>query len=242
MTRGYPDYGIDEEFGKLLMPTDIAELAARLGSIHTWDRRGDIVAYDDFEEPVLKWTDGFSSPLCYAALDTTNALSGSQSMLLHTRGNLNDYSAVLKAYNVLKSRRIGIEWAFGNLAGNRYLQLVIQRYDGVRHKEGGLRYNPSTEKISLMNTGGTYDEIIDTGPIAIHYFMFVKAKLVVDFNTGKYVRLCFTNSEHDLSSYGLHDTGSPLGEMMYFNARLHNLVATEGNVWLDDFIVTQREP
>ncbi|GAI49683.1 unnamed protein product, partial [marine sediment metagenome] len=70
MSRGQPDYGssaVKEVAGTL---ADMGELAARLSSIVEYDRRGDVVYLDDFEEPVLKW-----SPLAagagYIRLDNT---------------------------------------------------------------------------------------------------------------------------------------------------------------------------
>jgi len=54
MPRGHPDYGQAGPTSLIATVPDLGELAARLGSNNTWDRRGFILWYDDFEASVLR--------------------------------------------------------------------------------------------------------------------------------------------------------------------------------------------
>lgn len=242
MSRGQPDYGALAPKEVAVSISDMGEIAARLGSIVIYDKRGDVVTFDNFEDSILKWSDSFGSASCYARLDTTNAASGSQSLKLHTDAVATNYAALVKAFSVLASKRIGIEWGFSFLEGNRYLELIIQQYDRKTHSQGGIRINPNLKKIYLQKTDTEWTELVDTGTMAFAQYMFAKIKLVVDFATGKYVRLLFSLNEYDISEYDLFSEESTLAPIMYCNLRLHNIGEAEGDVWLDDFILTQAEP
>ena len=58
MAHGHPDYGGAAPLATVYTLQDLAELAARLGSIDVFDRRGNVLLLDDFESGIKKWLFG----------------------------------------------------------------------------------------------------------------------------------------------------------------------------------------
>jgi len=56
MAHGQPDYGMYTLANTIYRLTDMGELAARLGSINTYDRRGDVIFLDSFESGLTAWS------------------------------------------------------------------------------------------------------------------------------------------------------------------------------------------
>ncbi|GAI63754.1 unnamed protein product [marine sediment metagenome] len=151
MPRGYPDYGVDEELGKVLMPTDIAETAARLGSINTYDRRGSVLFQDDFEAPVLKWIPNVSPATAYWRFNTETVKSGSQSLHIHTDNVALREKYVAKIVSVLNDKLLGFEISFSYLNPNCNLQLKIHWHDGGHRTEARLKFVPSANSIYVLD-------------------------------------------------------------------------------------------
>ncbi|GAH47647.1 unnamed protein product, partial [marine sediment metagenome] len=69
----------------------MGEIAARLGSIVTYDKRGDVVDFDNFEFPVLRWDINVVGSESYARLDSAQCRSGAQCMKMFTDNGVDDY-------------------------------------------------------------------------------------------------------------------------------------------------------
>jgi len=55
VAHGTPDWGVTAGARTVYQMTDLGELAVRLGSIVTHDRRGDVIFLEDFEEGMGRW-------------------------------------------------------------------------------------------------------------------------------------------------------------------------------------------
>lgn len=242
MPRGYPDYGIDEEFGKLLMPTDIAELAVRLGSIVGYDRRGTVVAIDDFENPILKWGVGFD-PGGSVILDSASVKSGSQAVKLTVINNALANTQMQNYYNALKSHRQGMEAAFSYLDNNLYLQYTLQVMYDVGYKQARVRVDPMLLDLYVQTAPAIYAKVADIKTLYNANHSYYRMKLVADFDTDQYVRLLFADQEYNISAHTILDAGSagtPVRGVATINGQPR--VATGGAFYIDDFIMTQDEP
>ncbi|GAI56753.1 unnamed protein product, partial [marine sediment metagenome] len=55
MAHGQPDFGMYQIAKTIYRLADMGELAVRLGSIVTHDRRGDVIWMDNFDSGIAKW-------------------------------------------------------------------------------------------------------------------------------------------------------------------------------------------
>ncbi|MBA7481123.1 hypothetical protein ES707_16593 [subsurface metagenome] len=242
MPRGQPDYGMYAVKEVSASVSDMGEVAARLGSIVTYDKRGDVVFFDDFEEPILRWAADVPDALTYARLDSASAKSGSQALKLHTQNVLNEIASMSRLFNVLVSKRLGHEISFSLLSNDCELRSFVSVLGDPRTYEGEVMFDNFPPALYIETAPDVYTKIADIGSVERSIFMFQTLKLVVDFNTNKYVRLLFGNVEYDLSAYDLVSIGTALAPQVSTGAYIYNKAAAGGDVWLDDSIFTQAEP
>jgi len=242
MPRGQPDYGQYQQ--KVVGGTlsDMADLAVRLGSIVEYDRRGDIVFLDDFEELILKW----ATPVIgagYVRLDSTTAKSGSQSVKLYTDVGGVATAAMVKRFVVLGVMRVGIEISFSDLTDDADFIFHTTYWDGTTAWRSRLWWDYSARTFYI------FDEIRDYWVAVVNYgslrrgeYVFYPIKLVLDFVNHRYVRVMLAGTEYDLSAYTIQPIASAGGIYLLTAFTIINTAAVNNQCWVDDFILTMNEP
>jgi len=246
------------EFGSRIVfptdPTDVwgnansignAELAARLWSINTYDRRGNVVFMDNFDEPVLKW-----SPISFGAgssvaLSTLYSRVAGNSVKLAVGTGLNFYAAIYKYLPLPIESKLGMEASFTIPIDIDRLGISFVLYTGNEKHESGLFYSRTADKLYLFNVAiGTPTSVVasDVNPFASNY-LFHNIKLVIDYSTNKYLRVMLDNKEYDVSDIGYKVTSPhPWGSSVVVGLwAINNNVGTP-IVYVDDAICTQNEP
>lgn len=242
MPRGQPDFGMyaTKTVGASL--ADIGELGVRLGAIDIYDKRGDVVDFDNFEGLVLKWKTSLVAPATIRLVNDS-VKSGSQAVHLVSRAVALDTVYIYRTISVLGSKRLGIEWSFSTLSLTTDLYIVIAYDDGTTlFHEGIVKIDPNAQKIYIENPAGGYDEIASFLPLVSLAYCFYTCKLVVDFATDKYVRLLFADTEYDVSGYTLFTGATAATPYIDCGIEIINRPAVVAAVWVDDFILTQSEP
>lgn len=242
MPRGQPDFGPLAAKEITASISDMGEVAARLGSIVTYDKRGDVVDFDDFEEPVLKWEVSSSLGGALYTFSSASVKSGSQSILLITPASEDANTVMHKMISVLVSRRLGFEISFSDLAGNGSLILFVSYRDGAREYQAKVKLNITEHKLYVSDLAGEWVEVADVGILFSATYMFHTIKAVVDFETAKYVRLLFSNREYDISTHAFYSTPYVIAPRIAIYFYVETAVALSKHVYLDDFIFTQAEP
>ena len=218
---------------------DSGELAARLGSINTFDRRGNVVFMEDFEGTTLKWSESHtgSNPECY--LTNTRSCHGDQSLYLYTGNMSGDITSLKRHFPLPVQSKLGFELSFSPIVTNFRYQITVTLRDGTTVSEGLLRYDNKTEKIQI-ETDTSVD--IATGiDVTKLYNSWCTMKLVVDYATNKYVRVIFNNKQYDVSKYSMTTTSDTTTPRLY--VRLSAIVQENFNrsTYFDSFIITQNE-
>lgn len=240
--RGQADYGALAPKETTAGVSDMGEVAARLGSIVTYDKRGDVIDFDNFEEPVLKWSRLLFGAGSAIYLDSESVKSGSQVVKLCT-GDISGAYALLEKYSsILPSKRLGIEVSFQNLGACQDLFIWFVYYSGTAVGDSGLKVSASEGKVYIYDENADLKEVITGAFFSSYYHSFDTLKLVVDFTTGYYVRLLFNNTEYDLSAEAFSLLPSLLSPLLLTQIQISNLDTTGGFVWVDDVIWTQAEP
>lgn len=242
MVRGQPDFGALAAKDVTASISDMGEVSARLGSIVTYDKRGDVVDFDNFEEPILKWAKIETGGAVY--LHSVDVKSGSQSCALSTNANIGDSVFIYKYLSLLISRQLGFELAMGgDLSGLFYLNVYY--YNGtdlyspkvkIDLDEGKLYvYDGDLEDYTLVSElGGIFCGIGDN--------LFHNLKVVCDFETGKYIRIMFTNQEWDISSITIFNSTDASAAHAELEIGRENTDAEAKITSIEDVIWTQAEP
>jgi len=242
MTHTAPDWGANAPKATIYSLSDLAELAARLGSIDTYERRGDVIFLEDFESGLMRWTSDLTGVGGVLPSVTSEvAASGFQSIKSTTPTGDNNLVHLGHTHHLPILGRIGCECAFRfttNLFADDtgYFQLALNIYTGQRWKIASVRFR--SFDLEYYDDSGNWIEIanINAGELRFH-----RLKFVVDFLKSLYVRAIFDNVVFLLSApcRDIADT-SPLG--LDVDIYWHGPAAVGRDTWLDDFILTQNEP
>lgn len=240
--RGQPDFGMYAPKTVSASISDMGEVAARLGSIVIYDKRGDVVDFDNFEETVLRWLTVLDPATAYARLVSDNVKSGSQAVKFQTTNDDGSSALLSRQLSVLGSKRLGVEISFSKLDDNCLLRLALSYTSLTEATFAEARYNPADGKVYVRVGFDEWKEVAYVGLNLLASFTFYTMKLVADFNTGKYVRLLYAEKEFDISTISCYLTGAVTVPLLVPIVGIKNLYATSGDCWIDDFIFTQAEP
>lgn len=243
MPRGQPDFGGAAPLDVMGSVADIGELAARLGSIVTYDRRGLVSDLDDFESPTLKWRKYpvIGGGLIY--LSSESMRSGNQAVKIVTLATADIYCGLSRIVITPSTKRVGIEASYSYIDSGSYFNIGLDYYDGVTEHKGIARVDPDYGDLYILDSTDNFVKIATLGALHSTYFFNCPMKLVVSFETDYYVRLLFLDREYDLSSYKLYTDPQPVWYAITAFMYLQNKgVDAAKNVHVDDFVFTHSEP
>lgn len=240
MAHGQPDYGAQAAKQTVFGQADLAEAAARLGSVVTFDRRGDVIALDDFECGEDKWERIALGADPIAELSSVTSRSGGLSMALAPASVIGSTALMRDFFPYPVLSRVGFEISFaynGNLSP--YL-FHLELHDGTDDHEAQVRYTQATQ-IFEINDNGVWRTVL-TRAIMTNDYLFNTIKIVADFTTDRWVRLIFNENDIPLSQYSLLVGGG--AAPVYIMAYIHvtTPLAASNPAYFDDFILTQNEP
>lgn len=238
----YADGGFVSGTGLYPLVGDLAELAARLGSINTFDRRGNVVWLDDFEGGVSGWHKVGAGTGNALDVSSKYARSGGYAARL-TSGSEEGSSCRMERYFPYPvPGKIGFEISFTIDANTETIHIGFVGLDGTTYFWGAVRYYPDDDTLKYGNTGGTFTSFATGVDLLENDYYFHTAKLVIDVVTGKYVRFILDDAEYDLSEYDYYS--DPLAETPYMFAGFQIFCEKDTNPvsYVDDAILTQNEP
>jgi hypothetical protein len=242
MAHGTPDWWGTEPTATTHKVSDMGELAARLGSIVTFDRRGDVVWLSGFENGLAEFTKVRISDESNRNISTEAAYMGAYSLKLIIGSNTGDMSGIEKwlAYPALS--KFGGEFAFTWHTDLDYLDVFFYFYDGINRTEFTIRFSDTNKKIYYLDSGGNLAEIDNLPAWVTTKEEFEVAKLVVDLEAGEYVRLILNNISYPLTGILGKVTSVAVRPMLIFAVRAYGPGATTPTIYLDNLIITQNEP
>jgi len=242
MPHGGPDWSTGGQISTVHTIEDLGELAARLGSIVTHDRRGNIIWLDDFEDGLNQWHRGGDAGY-EVNWNSQYSRNGGFSCQLKTPATDGTQAWITKytAYPVLSL--LGVELSFSYEQNWQYLFLDLRVQLPTEIVAAAIRYNHSTNIFERQTGPLAWAVIPDTDftPQGIPD-AFDTIKLVVDFVNKKLVRLIINSQEVDLSTldcYIIAVGGTPV---LNSTIKLETDTNAVAIAHIDDAIITQNEP
>lgn len=242
MVHGTPDWGRTNAPATIFQMNDLGELAVRLGSIVTHDRRGDVLWLDDFEATLNKWDESTIGTGAAIAIDTLWARNGAQS--LHLTGGSDSLRRAFVAHtNPLTGlSNIGMELAvmFDGDFDNFTLDFSV--FDGTDRLRGRLRYQDDTNILEYIDSSNNPVTLESSFVLAHFDSEFHVLKLVIDAVGRNYVRAIVDQTEYDLSGVNLHVSTSAGSPRIVASVEMISRSIFNDDCWVDDVILTQNEP
>ena len=240
--RGLPSWYKYRAYGPVYEEIRLAEHAARLGSIHAFDRRGDVIWFDDFEHGVAKW-DSLKGGADADFLPSVAACrNGGLSAKLVCASVTGKYMRIMKylPYPVLGS--FGVEASFTLNPANSYTILDVYLYDGTNWLNVAIQYSLITDRFSYRNSLGSMTVLAENLVLGESDKLFHTWKIAFDAPSQKYKRVILNETNYDLSAQGLWVYPSDISPRMEVRIETHTIGDVTVTSYLDDVIITQNEP
>lgn len=247
MPRGQPDFGMYavKTVGATL--SDVGELAARLGSINTFDRRGDVVWFDDFEGDINGWFPFYDGDGAGVEASAERARSGAFSCKLTTGDEVGDPAMAVHYAPYPVVGGVGFEISFtiapiiavGEL---HYHTFILTLFDGTHRHYAMIRYVEADKELLYWDGNPDWKVLASDLKLYFSTYEFKTLKLVIDLKTHKYMRLILNAKEYDMKDLSYQLTDDPITTPYWGSAfRLDTGRAENTISWIDDVILTQNE-
>ena len=242
MPSDFPDWGgqyNDRQFFPLF---DQAELAARLGSLMTYDRRGSVI-----------WQYGFQ----YGVGDVGPAAVGAGSYVvlyeglwefppfscrMAAAGVAGSYASIERRVAVPQPALVGFQAAIRFSPGAEHVSANVYHYDGAGRWYSEVRVDQLENKFQAWVSPGVYVDLIDPLTDLNTSNAFAHHKLVVDLSTHALVRGILDQHEFDLSPYTMVRSADAQAENLRCRVVNLSVSGAAGSVYVGSLIITASEP
>lgn len=242
MPHGRPDWLVTNANRQTFPVLDMGELAARLGSIVTYDRRGDVIFLDDFEDGLIRWLQATSGTGAAIAVDTTRARNGAQSVKL-TGGSDGNRNALISHRQAIQFLgRIGFEISFMHDGSYESFANHLEVNNGSGTWAFEVRYTLASKLLEYSDEDGNYQTLDASLTINNASGLFHTIKVVLDLDAMEYVRALVDTDSYDLSGIGGFKSSSADIPEIFAQARHVSRSGQNDVVYVDDAIITQNEP
>jgi len=186
-------------------PTGPSEQAVRAHAPPmTFDRRGELLYWDDFESPSQRYQD-WVTPASSGTINrsTANPRFGDFCVEMVTGATANNSAAIYYYLNDFNIDRVGAEISFASCSTDCYIFIDLNYFDGTTRFQGKIAYDTSNDALKVWSggswaTAATLPMFMGTSGEKLP---FTTIKLVMDLNRSEYVRALCAGSEVDISAY-----------------------------------------
>jgi len=242
MPHGAPDYS-DVKTGALVYRIDdMGELAARLGSTLTYDRRGNVLWFYNFDHGVngigqfpgvgdnsIGLAADYWQTAPFSAYITADANAAAQPYI-HTR------------QPVPPLGKVGFQSSIKFSANAHNVTLQLSHWEGDDRYYSYLNLDPDAETLQVFTGNeGTVTLDSDLPDLSTGYY-FANIKLVVDLSDHTLVRAMVDSNEYDLSDYTMKKAVGGIAPNLQVMVRLIGNTDGASTIYVDNLIITHNEP
>lgn len=221
---------------------DLGELAARMGSPVTYDRRGSVYWFDDFEDGLSPWlttNDGAGGSVDIVVSPTFRGGFSCQLVTDDAGGNL---ASIIKRLAPALLTTYGAEFTFSTLENGKRLYSFFQYNTGTKKYLAGISCHITDGKLYYYSSAGVWTEIDDLVIDDDDKYLFYTAKLVVDLQSKEYVRVLFNQMEYDISGQEIKESADITVPRIEVSFGVTAEGANAATAFIDSVIITIGDP
>jgi len=221
---------------------DMGELAARLGSMVTYDRRGEVIWMDDFGSGTSGWGHagyGTGSGVKIVASPTG---MGSYAMRLQAGSDGDMQAQLFRFFSPAYLGRAGVEAMLSFETDFDSFGLWLARFDGSEEHRGNIYLSMTGEQIEYVPKGTGRTRLGPLPDLVSGYGLYHNVKLVVDFGSDEYVRFLIDDQEYDMSGIPLWVADASDIPQHRINLVLYGRSGNNDVCYVDRVIITGNEP
>lgn len=240
--RDYPDFGVSTTASRHSMVTDMSELAVRLGALSWFDRMGNVLMQEGFQNGLTNWgfssTPAASTPVVSAEYYSTVPYSVKLLTTIAGAG----YSGIHRSFPFPYVSNFGVELHFKALIPFQFLHWTMTFSDGANRHRVMVRVNYQDLKLELLDASDVYQEIGTLRVVLGASSPFHVIKCTVDLLNSTYIRLLLDGEDYDVSAITIKKRVLSSNPYLYMEIIMTPVFETEPEVWIDNIIFTTDEP
>jgi len=242
MVHGQPDFGMYARKSTTYGLADMGELAVRLGSVVSYDRRGDVVWIETFENGITNWLVGGAAGYTVAE-SALESLSHGVSVKLDSP-NAGAFDSHISRHSALPvNSKIGFEFAFLPNTHVDDVRIGLVIYDGTQRYMTYIMVRVDAGEIDYYNEARAFVNFASGLTIRQDARTWHYAKLVVDYESNDYVRFLLDNAEYSMAGLKFDVAADALGPMLYTQVLQYYAGGVNTpTLYVDNIILTQNEP
>lgn len=221
---------------------DLAELAARIWSPVTYDRRGEVVWMELFDYGLANWkTVSWNGTHTFETSEVWT-YQGQYALKMMTDGTEDGIAEIHRYLAPPRVNKWGLELTVAAITNFRSITVEFRRQWGTTLHTAFAQIDNENSILEILDEDDDFVEIATIKDIEYASGLFHHLKLVADFDTGMYTRLLFDQNEYDISAYKI---ALSTGDAYYFNDILIYFIGRTGETdycHLGRVIVTANEP
>lgn len=206
-----------------------------------FDRRGDIIYWDDFESATPKHIEDIGGAGTIGRSTTTSKF-GSFSLKCATGATTNNYCQVIYPQVDYHDVYVGAQTSFACLVDNYDVRWMGNFYDGTNMHLASIKWTESTEKLAYWGSDAAYHDLSGTYPFYADTHSWATLKVVCDISSHEYVRLLFMDNEIELSDIGMEISLNATKRNFASYFKITTLENVAKTCYIDNFILTENEP
>jgi len=241
MPRDLPDWGAQSSQATVHEVTDLGELAVRLGSIVTHDRRGDVIWFDGFEDGLLKWTTATFGTGAAVDLSVVRARNGLFAARLVAGSDGGQAARLDKTIPFPVVSPMGAEFSFMLQQNIDNLQFVFDLFDGVDVTQYLITWSDVNNNLLYQDSAGDNQVLASTIDLSQVVSLFHTIKLVVDMESSEYGRLILDQTSYSLSDIAGFVSADVTSPAVRIRINLIGRADSNDIIRVDDVILTQNE-
>lgn len=204
MAHGTPDWGGAAPQTVSSPVADLGELAARLGSVDTVNRQGNVILFDDFSGGLHQVTQYVTGASSYTELSRAFALAHGWSAHLYADGSAGARAAVNKFSPVPQAGHVSAEWMVAYDVYAQYIEFDLVAYAGATAYQGEVRLDYVNHALQYLNNAAVWTTFATNVYLTAWVQMFHSFKLVVDSVNGNYLRFIADGIVYSLAGIALY--------------------------------------
>ena len=242
MVRTAPDYSNVRSEAPLHRLDDMAELAARLGSIATFDRAGRIVWLDDFSKGLGSWITVTNGTGADVSLVTTYPEFPPFCVLMTGGADDQRLALLIQYFAPQELSKLGTELSAGFYSDWDVFSIIMYRFDGTTRYEASVRLDYGNSRVDIKDHNGVWQKIADLPNLRQGNGCYHKIKLVADFENNVYHRLVLNQRGYKITEYAMQESASGQGEHFQLHVSHVSRAGWNDAVRVDGVVITQNEP
>jgi len=242
MTHGAPDWYKYRRDSLTYPIDDLAELAARLGSIVTFDRRGDVIFMDDFRHGtphIVRYKSGTGAAITPSPVSSK---SGPYSLKLTAGSDAGREAGAIYYLPLPPLTTIGFEFSWSLCPPDSTINLLITYRSGTHCIQPWIRYQPNTGNLQYRDKNSVFQNLATALNLESHAHYWHTLKLVANYDAKTYMRLILNNHTYDLTDVPMYSYTDTDPALLTVQPTLLTDATNNPFIYLDNFILTQDEP